>query len=154
VVPATAISTDVIEGKWSTEITLTVTGTNTIIATATDAAGNTGKSSAAIIYIGALEVLVDRVGKIESDIAALDNTVTGALSDTESSITSELSSTTTDLKSEMASLESSVEGEMEKVKTEISNLSTLIIVAVILSLVAAIFAIFSVVTITRKIVLK
>jgi len=147
VAPATPIPVDVLAGKWSTEVTLTATGTNTLLATATDAAGNTGKSSAAVIYVGTLEVLVDRVEKLGFSIDTLESTVTNELSDTSSSISSELSSTSTALTGEMADLNSSI-------KAEISNLSTLIIVAVILSLIAAIFAIFSVVTITRKIVLK
>lgn len=124
IVPGTPIIVPVKNMKWSQEVTLTSTGTNTIIATAIDAAENEGKASTVVIFTGTLEVLLGEIEQFHEGLDAVDGRI------------------------------SALDGRISALDSKISNITLYITIAVILSLIAAIFSIFAVVTIKRMLVLK
>ena len=164
------------EGRWTAKLTLPATGTNIITVRAVDEAGNEGTASAVTVYVAAIDVIADRVKSIEQHMAGLEEKVESglaesratsekSLADTRSAVAAEMADTRSAVKGEMEETRSTIEGKMadtqaeittlgENLRGEMSTLSTLILIAVILSLVAAAFAIASVITITRRIVLK
>jgi len=155
----------VYDGKWSTTLTLPATGTNTITAKATDLARNVGTVSAIVIYAGPMEVIADRVKKIEERMAGLEEKVESGLAeaeaemaDTRGSMTDQMEETRSTIEAEMDDTRASIASEMamlrEQLVGEVSALYMWVMVAVILCLVAAVAATLSVVTIARKIVMK
>ena len=51
---------------WKTDITLQKTGNNLIVAKAVDEAGNTGKDSRIVYYVGPIDIIRGDIGKLSS----------------------------------------------------------------------------------------
>ncbi len=127
VVPSAPISVSVTDLKWSQEVTLTSTGSNTILATAIDGAGNEGSTSTLVIYAGILEAIAQRISDLEALIGEVD---------------------------QLSESVNTLDNEVSNLTSKVSNLTSLVTIAVIFSLIAAALSIYTVVTITRRLVLK